>query len=183
MTQTYGPQELQAQGVASAHLKIGECIFTRKNLLISTVLGSCVAATFYHEKTRTGAMFHAMLPDSRMSRTPTASCKFADTAIDNIMRRYRQLEIPRRQITVKLFGGGFTIQPERKRLIRDVVDVGKKNVDMARLKLAEHGLEVVSENVLGERGRKVFFYTGTGEVWMKIVRPENDPGRLAAFPA
>jgi chemotaxis protein CheD len=99
------------------------------------------------------------------------------------MRRYRQLEIPRRQITVKLFGGGFTIQPERKRLIRDVVDVGKKNVDMARLKLAEHGLEVVSENVLGERGRKVFFYTGTGEVWMKIVRPENDPGRLAAFPA
>lgn len=151
--------------------------------MISTVLGSCVSATFYDPKTSASAMFHAMLPDSNMDRHLTKSCKYVDSAIEGIMDRYLRLKIKPSRLRVKLFGGAFTINPERKGKVREVVDVGAKNVQMARERLTAHGLEILSENVLGERGRKVFFYTATGEAWMKYVKADGTEGRLDAIPA
>jgi chemotaxis protein CheD len=183
MSMLTGPQDIYRNGVMPVHLKIAECIFSVRPILISTVLGSCVSATFFDPKTRTAAMFHAMLPDSRLDRNPTKSCKYVDSAIESIMDRFMHLKIKPGRLVVKLFGGAFTMQPERKSKVRDVVDVGSKNVSMARARLKAHGLEPAGENVLGDRGRKVFFYTATGEVWMKYVRADATDGRMDAFPA
>lgn len=182
MTKVNGPRDIYSQGHEHVHLKIGECIFTKKPILISTVLGSCVAVTFYDPKSHASAMFHAMLPDSRMEKNPGKSCKYVDTSIDGIMARFARLGIKPGRLVAKLFGGAFTIQPERKVTLRNVVDVGAKNVDMARIKLKEYNLDIASENVLGEHGRKVFFYTGTGEVWMKYVSADSKEGRMDATP-
>lgn len=178
-----GPQDIYREGVMPVHLKIAECIFTVKPILISTVLGSCVSATFFDPKSKASAMFHAMLPDSRMDKNPAKSCKYVDSSIESIMDRFIRMGVKPGRLTVKLFGGAFTMQPERKGKVRDVVDVGSKNVSMARARLKAHGLEPAGENVLGDRGRKVFFYTATGEVWMKYVRADATDGRMDAFPA
>lgn len=165
-----GPEELVRSGVPVEHLKIGECILSRRPMLVTTVLGSCVSVTFHHPGTRAGAIFHAMLPSRRMDGKPgSMSCKYVDAAVEGVMRRLDALGIPRRELAVKLFGGGFTIQPERKTLVRDVVDVGLKNVEAARAELARLGLRAGCEKVLGDRGRKLFFHTATGEVWLRYV--------------
>jgi len=182
MTKIRGPKDIYSQGGEHVHLKIGECIFTLKPILISTVLGSCVSATFYDPKTHASAMFHAMLPDSSMDRDRGRSCKYVDSSIDGIMARFARVGVKPGRLEVKLFGGGFTIQPERKTALKSVVDVGAKNVDMARVKLEEYRLDVSSENVLGDFGRKVFFYTATGEVWMKFVHADSREGRMDATP-
>ncbi|BBD09023.1 probable chemoreceptor glutamine deamidase CheD [Desulfovibrio ferrophilus] len=95
-----------------------------------------------------------------------------DVAVDEIMVRFGKLGIKAHDLDVKLFGGGFTIDPERKDAVRDIVDVGRKNVSAARDSLAKHGLKVMAEDVLGRRGRKVFFLTATGEVWVRPVSAE-----------
>lgn len=165
-----GPEELVRAGMPVEHLKIGECILSRRPVLVATVLGSCVSVTFHHPGTRTGAIFHAMLPSRVTDGKPgSRSCKYVDAAISEIMRRLDALGIPHRELELKLFGGGFTIQPERKVLVRDVVDVGSKNVEAARAELARLGLRAGCERVLGQRGRKLFFSTATGEVWMRHV--------------
>ncbi|MEW5774027.1 MAG: chemotaxis protein CheD [Thermodesulfobacteriota bacterium] len=156
-------------GIPLAHLKIGECIVSTRPLLVSTVLGSCVSVCFHHPASLTGAIFHAMLPTVSMARDAKPCCKFVDSAMDLVVTRLGRLGIPLAGVECKLFGGGFTIQPERKEHVRNVVDVGRKNVEVARAALAGLGLKILSEDVLGRYGRKLFFATHTGEVWMRNV--------------
>ena len=45
--------------------------------------------------------------------------------------------------------------------------MGKKNVEQAEAELLALGIEPVVRDVQGAAGRKIFFYTVTGEVWLK----------------
>ena len=155
------------------HLQIGQCIVTRNELMISTVLGSCVSATFFHRKTGFAGIFHAMLPQYPQGGDTMGSCKYVDFSIAQIHARAAKLGIAPRSVEVKLFGGGFTINSERKHTVRDIVDVGKKNVEMAEKVLKQHRYVVSSEDVLGEHGRKLYFHTGTGEVWLRKLIPSE----------
>jgi chemotaxis protein CheD len=98
-------------------------------------------------------------------------CKYADWAVEKIHTWFAQRGARVRDVEVKLFGGGFTIEPERKQEIRNIVDVGARNVEVARQTLESLGYRISRESVLGSTGRKLYFYTGTGEVWMKHIRP------------
>ncbi|MBU1003688.1 MAG: chemotaxis protein CheD [Proteobacteria bacterium] len=161
------PEQYSRQDYPVEHLRIGECIFTRRPTMITTVLGSCVSATFHHGPSGAAAICHAMLPTGSDRPGEERSCKYADVAVQEIMVRFGRLGIKAGDLEVKLFGGGFTIEPERKGLMRDIVDVGSKNVEAAREALAGYGLKIASEDVLGRHGRKVFFLTSTGEAWVR----------------
>ncbi|HBE94999.1 MAG TPA: chemotaxis protein CheD [Desulfovibrio sp.] len=167
---------LLAQGLRQEHLKIGECIFTTKDLLIVTVLGSCVSVTFHHAG-GAAAMFHAMLPDSGQASGPVRHpCNFADLAVEAILERFRAKGLGLREIQTRLFGGGNTFCAEERDHIAEMLDVGRKNVAAARAALKRHGLTPLSEDVLGARGRKVLFHTGSGTTWVRGVdaAPDDD---------
>lgn len=176
------PEARVRAGAHVEYLKIGECILSRRPVLVTTVLGSCVAVTFHHPPTATGAICHAMLPAGGHTAPGQGSpCRFVDAAITAILERLDALGVPRGELVTRLFGGGFTIQPERKGHVRDVVDVGGKNVETARRELARHGLAPAQEKVLGDRGRKLFFHTGSGEVWVRFV-DEQPPAAVHREP-
>ena len=42
-------------------MSTGDCAFALKPIVLTTVLGSCVCATFHHPGRQVGGMFHAML--------------------------------------------------------------------------------------------------------------------------
>lgn len=166
---------LLAEGIRQEHLKIGECVFTTRDMLIVTVLGSCVSAVFHHPPTRAAAMFHAMLPDSSQTSNPVRHpCTFADLAVAAVMERFRRLDVPPQEIRVRLFGGAGALCPEERDRLRDMLDVGAKNVAAARLALKIHELRVLSEDVLGPRGRKILFHTGSGRSWLRDVNAGPD---------
>jgi len=158
-------------GVPLWHLKIGEYLVTEEPIMVSTVLGSCVSVTFFHEPSQLAAIFHAMLPSQQLHREASLKepGKFVDTAIATILGEFSAHGVRTVQIQTKLFGGAFTIDPDRKTAIRNIVDVGAKNVEIARQLLESHGLAPLKENILGQRGRKIFFYTATGDVWLKYL--------------
>lgn len=168
---TLTPRRLIETGVPVVHLKIGECIITSDPVLISTVLGSCVSVTFHHPTTGMAAMFHAMLPDlERSTREPRNACNFVDAAIERILRAFERKPVPMTEVTLKLLGGACTMRPQGDDFITSTLDVGRKNVEQAKAKLAEWGLKIASEHILGAEGRKVLFYTLTGDVWVRSVR-------------
>lgn len=185
------------------HLKIGECIFTRNDLCISTVLGSCVCATLYDPETRWSGMFHAMLPaapgdgappptvrrdgDGMPDAAPSAGgrnaasgpCRFVDLAILGLLDRFRRRGLRPENLQAKLFGGAFCVvaphTAAERRELSAIVDVGAKNVRMARALLLEEGVRVGTESTLGERSRKVLFHTGSGRVTMQFLAPLGAP--------
>lgn len=168
-------KSLIESGVPVAHLKIGECIFARRPLVISTVLGSCVSATFFHRDSRASAMFHAMLPDSSMTKVARRPCNYVDTAVAAILERFRRLGLRPAALEVKLLGGANTMQDQGRRVAGLDLDVGRRNVERARAVLAAAGLRIEREHTLGEVGRTVAFSTLDGEVYVRHVdAPESE---------
>ena len=168
------PKEISSQGVPVAHLKIGECIATSREVIIQTVLGSCVSITFHDPVTRYSAMFHSMLPLSSMAREIRRPCNYVDTAIEGILERFAARRIPFRRLEAELYGGALTMQRTGvNELIQDSLDVGRKNAAVAREMLKEHGIAIRREDIHGNRGRKVFLYTATGETLMRYVSSDT----------
>ena len=50
-------------------------------------LGSCIGLVFYDPVSKVGGMVHYMLPDSTKVRNNSNIAKFADTGIDELLRR------------------------------------------------------------------------------------------------
>jgi chemotaxis protein CheD len=160
-------------GLPIAHVSIGDCAFATRPMLLTTVLGPCVCATFHHPGCQAGGMFHAMLPDVSMARKNARPCTFADQAVASLVERFHAQGMNPADLVVKLFGGANTMISSQPIALREFLDVGKKNVDSARAALAALGLHPVAEDVLGARGRKLFFATATGQVWLTRLTPSE----------
>lgn len=169
-------------GLPLGHVSIGDCAFALKPVMLTTVLGSCVSVTFHHPGRGAGGMFHAMLPDKGMRRNAERSraCTFADLAVESMLERFAAAGMPPRELTVKIFGGANTLEASCRPGLREMLDVGRKNVNAALAALATHGLTPSASDTLGPQGRKLNFSTATGEVWVSYLTPELALRYLAA---
>lgn len=139
-----------------------------------TVLGSCVSVTFYAPAHGLSAMFHALLPKiseyrlhDKLEATPY---KFVDAAIETMFARFTRRGVHRQEIECKVFGGASA-------LFNEEMSVGRRNVETAFETLADLGLRVAASNVGGERGRKIVFASGTGEIFVRMLQNGNKNGR------
>lgn len=163
-------RQIAASGLAVFHLKIGEGLITTEPLLVSTVLGSCVSVSFFHHPTKMSAIFHAMLPEQAMHRDGFKNpYKFVDSSIHKIVKTFDSHGVPRKELELKFFGGAYAMQQAKSGDVRTIVDVGAKNVEVARRILEEYDLAPHKENVLGNKGRKLYFNTTNGDIWLKIM--------------
>jgi chemotaxis protein CheD len=94
-----------------------------------------------------------------------------------MLKRFKEAGVPPREIEVKAFGGAdmFGKRPVDKGLI----SVGKQNIAVAQKIIEKGGLTVVSMDVGGNQGRKIFFNTQSGEIMLKRLMPNVilvDPG-------
>jgi chemotaxis protein CheD len=82
-----------------------------------------------------------------------------------------------RDVEVKCFGGAdlFSKKIEKP----GTVSVGRQNVMTAEKVLAHEGFRIAKQDVGGLRGRKLYFYTHTGEVLLKRLSAGRDPISLA----
>ena len=139
------------------YLKPGELAVNEEPAEISTILGSCVAVTFYSPRRLIGAICHAMLPHG-------SGFKFVDGALNYMLADFEQRGIRRDEILVKVFGGSEMF--EGKGCV-DPLSVGQRNLEETAAILSKSGLRVTSSDIGGPRGRKLFFYPHTGEVFLK----------------
>jgi chemotaxis protein CheD len=164
----------ESLGLPVGHVSIGDCAFATRPVVLTTVLGSCVSATLHHPGRKAGGMFHAMLPDKslRRIRSRASDCTFADLAVAAMVERFREAGMPPHELEVKLFGGANTLQESYAEDLREMLDVGRKNVETALAALARYGLRPKVRDVLGAQGRKLYFCTATGEVWLSYLDQE-----------
>ena len=154
------------------HLHIGECFLSKDPTLVCTVLGSCVAVSFFLPTVRLGGIFHALLPDSSAHDSEhivKQPCRFVNHSIQNILSAVERHGGRRKDIQIKVFGGaqlfGFTNGKSSSSC-----SVGRKNVQMAIMELERAGLRVMASDVGGSVGRKLYFLSHTGEVWVKRIK-------------
>lgn len=143
----------------------GEFYVSKNDELISTVLGSCIAACVYDESLGIGGMNHFMLPIEKgvdPSNAHSLNCRYGNWAMEFLINEVLKNGAAKRNLKVKLFGGG--------KIIRSMTDIGLGNIRFARAYLQEEGLELVSHDVGGPWPRKVIFNPQTGKAQVKKLR-------------
>ena len=171
-----GLDELLRSGVPVKHLGIGECVFTREESIISTVLGSCVSATFFHAPTHAAGSFHAVMPTCTEARSVKPPCHYVDSAIEALLWRFDRIGARRAELRVQLYGGGCLLRGEAAQLAdarhHASLDVGARNVAVAKAELARRRLRFEEVCTRGRKGRKLLFHTATGRAWCRFVEVE-----------
>ncbi len=155
------------------YLKTGELYFSEQPATVITVLGSCLAVTLFHRRTGTGAICHGLMPECRERAGCSSECrepgKYVECAIQWMVNRFRRKQVMLRETEVKVFGGSDMFDAARNG--KGGIPVGKLNITMAMKRLELEGLHILSIDVGGAQGRKLFFDTGTGEVLLKRLPP------------
>jgi chemotaxis protein CheD len=160
-----------------AFLKPGELHITRNPELVITVLGSCLSITMFNRRRGFAGISHCLLPHCGSLNACDRDCsikfKYVDCSIRQMAAVFDRHDIPRDEIEVKCFGGAdmFT----RKNTKPERVSIGRQNIDMAEKILLREGLTLRAKDVGGVQGRKILFYTHTGEVLLKRLSAVNDP--------
>jgi chemotaxis protein CheD len=150
--------------LTSRYLKPGELLCPQQPTVISTILGSCIAITLYSRLRGLGCMCHAVLPSSGGEE----NLKYVDRALRCMLERFDRLHVPRKDIEVKIFGGADTLHGgSGQALPREGASIGRQNIAAALALVAREGLRVSSSDLGGLMGRKLFFYSHTGEIFLK----------------
>lgn len=149
------------------NLHPGELFVAKEPTLITTLLGSCVSVCLYCLAIKAGAMCHGVMP--RKPVDDEDSFRFVDTSVSYMVEvMARQQGFACAQLEAKLFGGADVLNLTLG-LEADAPTIGRQNILAARAALKKHGVPIVTEHVGGDRGCKLFFYTHTGEVYLKHI--------------
>lgn len=135
-------------------------------------LGSCVGIAIRDPITKIGGLAHIMLPDSKSIRNNTNVPKFADTGIEELVRRIVAKGANRGRLVAKIAGGAqmFSFQGGNSEAVR----VGERNVEASKKKLAELKIPILAEDTGKNFGRTVIFYPETGDFVIRAVgKPER----------
>ncbi|WP_010662144.1 chemotaxis protein CheD [Marinilabilia salmonicolor] len=147
----------------SQHFLYPSTLFASKEpYVVKTILGSCVAICLWDPVTRIGGINHYMLPN--WNGNDLASPKYGNIAIDKLLEKMSQLGARRENLKAKIFGGGELIESGANGTL-----IGERNIRVARLILEAKKIPVVASSTGGRKGRKILFFTDSGEVRHKFL--------------
>lgn len=139
------------------------------SVMLSTILGSCVAMCLRDPTAGVGGMNHFLLPEDTGSGTDVGR-RYGAYAMEILINDCLKMGARRGALEAKLFGGG--------RMFDSLKDVGRANADFAERFLRDEGIAVVGGSLRGSGGRRVQFWPVSGRVMQRVVTD-----RMAPVPA
>lgn len=155
------------------YLKPEEMAFCKRPTIVNTVLGSCLSITMHHQRSGFGAICHAFLPQCpcknwcrETSETSRAGCPkkytYVDCVLPEMMNRFQSCGYKMQEVEIKIFGGANSLTETL-----NSQSIGSLNIAEAMEIVKKQGLRPKVTDVGGRRGRKIRFFSHTGEVQLK----------------
>lgn len=129
----------------------------RPDALLTTVLGSCVAACLYDSARQIGGMNHFLLPDE----AGPGDLRHASAAMERLVNSLIKGGAHRDRLEAKLFGGG--------RMLAGLPDVGRRNGEAAIAFLRGEGIPLRAQSLGGTQARRVRFWPATGRAQQLLL--------------
>lgn len=154
----------------AAKILPGEFYCTRRDMVIVTVLGSCVSACIRDKQSGIGGMNHFMLPDSGDSNDVllSSSAKYGIYAMDVLIEELLKMGALKSNLEAKVFGGGNVLRGLTS------LNVGERNALFVGRYLKMQNIDIVAEDLNNNYARKVYFFPRTGKVLVKKIRELNN---------
>jgi chemotaxis protein CheD len=150
------------------------------DMVLHTILGSCVAACMRDPKAGIGGMNHFLLPGGQRPNSrhvgvgagaDPEAMRYGVQSMELLLNAMYRMGARRERLEVKLFGGA--------RVVEGLSDIGLQNADFAETFLKSEGLRQIGGSLRGDQARRLQFWPVSGRVRQMAVA---DPGR-AVFEA
>jgi chemotaxis protein CheD len=146
----------------------GEFFVHHGDLLITTTLGSCIAACIWDRDRLVGGMNHFMLPEGAGD-----SGRYGSFAMELLIGELVKRGATRASMEAKVFGGGAVIEG------MSTINVGERNTAFVLDYLHTERITVVSKDVLDIYPRKVCYLPASGKAMVKRLTPAHVDALIA----
>lgn len=135
--------------------------------LYSLGLGSCVGVAIYDPIARIGGLIHILLPSfAEFDGNAHSRTKFADSGINELVSAMIGQGAARFRLKAKIAGGAAMFASQN---IGPGGSIGDRNVESSRQTLRNLGIQLVAQDVGGNKGRTIYFDIETGRLTIKMV--------------
>lgn len=154
------------RGYEAAKILPGEYYATGRDMMLVTVLGSCVCACIRDKVSGIGGMNHFMLPDAGQDRNNPLgeSARYGTYAMEVLVNQLLKLGAKRNNFEAKVFGGGAVLRGFT------VSNVGERNAEFVLNYLKTERIFVAAQDLLDIYPRKVYYYPKSGRVLVKKLK-------------
>lgn len=126
-------------------------------VVIHTILGSCIAVCLFDKENHIGGMNHFLLPQQSPSKkrsTKSNSGWFGLDSMEAMINRILELGGAFSNLKAKVFGGGQVVE----NLTPFNINVAEENIKFILNYLIEKKIPIIAKDVGGCYGRKVLYY-------------------------
>ncbi|OYU69125.1 MAG: chemotaxis protein CheD [Alphaproteobacteria bacterium PA2] len=161
-------------GMKKIHVIQGEHYVTSDpDVVLTTILGSCVAVCLRDVANGIGGMNHFLLPEGPSDGTGE-SRRYGAFAMELLINDVLKMGGMRRNLEGKLFGGA--------RMSSGLTDIGAKNAAFAEQFMADEGIDVVSRSLGGFEARRIQYWPILGKAQQRTVSNAREVARLDEAP-
>ena len=148
----------------------GEFHVSTENIVISTLLGSCVSACLYDPVMKVMGMNHFLLSNHRYSKSmpvcATEAGRYGIHSMELLINALMKRGAKRKNLKAKAFGGGSMW----KQKTDNFFCVGDINSRFTREFLSNENIPLVTEDLGGDTGRVIHFSFGDFAVYVKKIQ-------------
>jgi chemotaxis protein CheD len=139
----------------------GGCEVSAENdVLLMTLLGSCIAVCVRDPVSGVGGMNHFLLPRSGDALDKhSESMRYGTYSMEQLLNRLYNKGAVKSRLELKVFGGANVIKQSAK--------IGERNVAFIREFIKAEGLHVAGADLGGDRGRRLIYHPLSGRVMLK----------------
>ncbi|HEY4029992.1 MAG TPA: chemotaxis protein CheD [Caulobacteraceae bacterium] len=158
---------LDPSGSRRLHVVQGEfAVSDDPDMMMGTILGSCVSACLRDPLAGVGGMNHFLLPgdkDAAVGGGPGA-LRYGVQSMELLLNALYRKGARRERLEAKLFGGA--------RVIDGLSDIGQQNAAFAERFLQAEGIPLMGGSLRGDQARRIQFWPVSGRVrQMALVEP------------
>jgi chemotaxis protein CheD len=157
-------------GVQAVKLLPGEYYVTSEDIVLTTVLGSCVSACVRDSTAGIGGMNHFMLPDEAdpTSRDAAAAMRYGTYAMEVLLNELFKGGAKRERLEAKVFGGGAVLAN------MTMLNIGERNADFVLRYLQVERIRMAAQDLRGKLPRRINYFPLTGRVTVRKLRQQGD---------
>ena len=135
------------------------------DILVTYALGSCIGICLYDASTKTAGLSHIMLPSAAAApNVANQPMKFADTAIELLIRKMEATGAHRALLKAKIAGGAQMFSGLSN---SSIANIGLRNAQAVKMELMRQRIPISAEDTGKNYGRTLFFSADDGMMTIK----------------
>lgn len=144
-------------------------ISEEEHVVLTTVLGSCVAVCMFDPQRKIGGMNHFLLPSR--DGAEGENVRYGAYAMELLINGLLRKGADRGELRAKMFGGAS--------MMGNLRDIGGSNAAFARGFLHDEGIPCLAESIGGTSARRIRFWPTTGRARQLMVSGALEPAPIA----